>query len=45
MISESGISSKQDIEYLYANGVKSFLVGETLMKQNDLQKAVGDLLN
>ena len=39
VISESGLSEKSDLERLAQLGVSSFLVGESLMKQEDLEKA------
>ena len=39
VISESGLSEKNDLERLAQLGVSSFLVGESLMRQEDLEKA------
>ena len=39
VISESGLSKKSDLERLAKLGVTSFLVGESLIKQEDLEKA------
>lgn len=39
-ISESGISSNEDIKNMHALGYKGFLVGTCLMQQNDLTQAV-----
>ena len=39
VISESGLSRKSDLERLAKLGVSSFLVGESLMRQEDLEKA------
>jgi indole-3-glycerol phosphate synthase len=44
IISESGIKTRQDIQRLAAAGVKAVLVGETLMRQDDMAAAVQDLL-
>lgn len=35
VISESGISTQQDIEYLSQQGVYAFLIGESLMRSSD----------
>lgn len=44
IVSESGINTKQDILILYNMGVKAFLVGESLIKQDDIRTAVEDLI-
>lgn len=44
LVSESGIVTRKDIMILHSMGVKGFLVGESLIKQNDLQMAVMQLL-
>ena len=44
IISESGLSEKSDLEWLAKMGVSSFLVGESLMKQNNVEKATKSLL-
>ncbi|MDD9897514.1 MAG: indole-3-glycerol phosphate synthase TrpC [Candidatus Melainabacteria bacterium] len=44
LVSESGINSKADILILYNMGVKGFLVGESLMRQDDLKSAVENLV-
>ena len=45
VISESGLSQKSDLERLAKLGVSSFLVGESLMRQEDLEKATKLLMN
>ena len=45
VISESGLSKKSDLERLAKLGVTSFLVGESLIKQEDLEKATKLLVN
>ena len=45
VISESGLSKKSDLERLAQLGVSSFLVGESLMRQEDLEKATKLLMN
>lgn len=44
LVSESGISTKQDIAILHQLGVKGFLVGESLIKQDDIRMAVQNLI-
>ena len=44
IISESGLSKKSELERLAELGVSSFLVGESLMKQNNVEKATKSLL-
>jgi indole-3-glycerol phosphate synthase len=43
-VSESGISSPADLEYLSAQGISTFLVGESLMRQHDIEAATRSLL-
>jgi len=45
VISESGLSEKSDLERLAKLGVSSFLVGESLMRQNNVEKATKSLLD
>ena len=44
VISESGIGAHSDIASLMAEGVSGFLVGESLMRQNDVAAATRTLL-
>lgn len=44
IVSESGIYSSEDIQILASKGVGAFLVGESLIKQDDIEKAVKELL-
>lgn len=44
IISESGISTVDDIQRLSNIGVNTFLVGESLMRQNDIENATRILL-
>jgi indole-3-glycerol phosphate synthase len=44
VIAESGISSRDDLLALGKAGVGAFLVGETLMRQNDVAAATRALL-
>lgn len=44
IVSESGIKSRKDIEVLLENGVNAVLVGETLMKSNNIPEKLHELL-
>ncbi|MEM4311169.1 MAG: indole-3-glycerol-phosphate synthase [Nitrososphaerales archaeon] len=44
IVSESGIESRKDIEYLRALGVKAFLVGSSIMKAEDIEAKVKELI-
>ncbi len=44
LVGESGIASQADIKRLRQIGVSCFLVGESLMRQADVEKATADLL-
>ena len=44
VVSESGIKSRMDVEKLMKEGVDAILVGETLMKSNDISAKFGELL-
>ena len=43
-VSESGIFTNEDVEMLKANDVDAILVGESLMRSDDIGQAVKDLL-
>ena len=43
LVSESGIRSRADVERLMAGGVKAVLVGETLMRADDIGRKLDDL--
>ena len=45
IISESGLSKKSDLVRLANLGVSSFLVGESLMKQQDVEKATRSIMD
>ncbi len=42
-ISESGIHSREDVELLAATGVDAILVGEALMRADDMEAKVSEL--
>ena len=44
-VAESGIKTRQDIDHLRDFGFRAFLVGESLLRQNDRAAAVGRLLS
>jgi indole-3-glycerol phosphate synthase len=44
VVSESGIATAQDIEYVRAVGARAVLVGEHFMRQADVRQAVLDLV-
>jgi indole-3-glycerol phosphate synthase len=43
-VSESGLQTKQDLDHLSDCGVYCFLVGESLMRQNNVELALKTLL-
>lgn len=43
VISESGINSRRDMEYLQNLGVNGVLIGESLMKSKDIMKKISEL--
>ncbi|MBI2996342.1 MAG: indole-3-glycerol phosphate synthase TrpC [Candidatus Melainabacteria bacterium] len=45
VVSESGIFTNEDIKSLVEHGVYSFLVGESLIKQEDIESATKELIN
>jgi len=44
LVAESGINSRADIEQLLANGAGAFLVGESLMREEDMGAKLRELL-
>jgi indole-3-glycerol phosphate synthase len=44
LVSESGIRTRADVERLEAAGVSAILVGESLMRSDDIGRAVEELL-
>jgi len=45
LIAESGIFTRGDIELLAKDGAQGYLIGESLMRQDDVAGAARDLLN
>jgi len=45
VISESGISTPDDIQFLHKSGADGYLVGSSIMKSNDIQRTVQNLVN
>jgi len=45
LVSESGISENADLQNLAARGARAFLVGESLMRQTDIEAATRALLS
>jgi len=45
LISESGIRTADDIRWLYEAGISAVLVGESLLRQPDIEAAVKTLMN
>jgi indole-3-glycerol phosphate synthase len=43
VVSESGLSKKDDIKYLYDSGANVILVGEYLMRENDIRSKLKEL--
>jgi indole-3-glycerol phosphate synthase len=44
LVAESGLGSRADLDHLSARGVKAFLIGESLMRQPDVEAATRALL-
>ncbi len=44
LIAESGIKSPNDIKKFNLTGIYNFLIGESLLKSNDKEKKIGELL-
>ena len=44
LVSESGIRNRSDIERIVACGVKCFLVGESLMREKNIDSALSKLI-
>ncbi|MBW4838910.1 MAG: indole-3-glycerol phosphate synthase TrpC [Paenibacillaceae bacterium] len=44
LISESGIQTREDVEFLQKNGAQGVLIGETFMRRDNVGDAVHDLM-
>lgn len=44
LVSESGLFTRDDLSRMAQSGIRSFLIGESLMRQQDVEKATRDLL-
>jgi indole-3-glycerol phosphate synthase len=44
LVAESGINSRTDVERLQADGAKAFLIGESLMREDDIGAKLRELL-
>jgi hypothetical protein len=44
-VSESGIYNRQDLDFVQSCGASAVLVGESLIKQENIEEAVNSLLN
>ena len=45
VVSESGIESQDDIRFLHKCGADAYLVGSSIMKTDDIQQTVQNLVN
>ena len=45
IISESGIESQDDIRFLHKCGVKGYLIGTAIMKNDDIEQTVRRLVS
>ncbi len=45
LVCESGLFTRDDLARMAAAGARCFLIGESLMRQNDIEAAVRDLLD
>ena len=45
LISESGLNSSEDLQDLTSSGASAFLIGESLMRQNDIESATRNLIS
>ena len=44
IVAESGLKTHEDLALLNENGIKNFLIGESLMKEKDLTSATKKIL-
>lgn len=40
VVTESGIRNKEDVDFMQSHGVRTFLIGETFMRADDIEAAV-----
>ena len=40
VVTESGIRSKEDVDFMRGHGVETFLIGESFMRADDIEAAV-----
>jgi indole-3-glycerol phosphate synthase len=45
LVAESGINSRADIIGLQADGARAFLIGEAMMREDDIGAKLQELLN
>ena len=45
LIAESGIFTREDIERLASHGAQGYLIGESLMRQDDILKSTRELFS
>jgi indole-3-glycerol phosphate synthase len=45
VVSESGIKTKTDIQFLLKSGARAFLIGSAIMKANDVEQKVRELVS
>jgi indole-3-glycerol phosphate synthase len=45
ILSESGINTSEDIQYLKKSGANAFLIGSTIMKSDNIEEQVRKLVN
>lgn len=43
VVTESGIRNKEDVDFMQSHGVRTFLIGETFMRADDIEAAVKSL--
>lgn len=44
IITESGITTREDVDYMQSHGINTFLIGETLMRSSDPGEALRNLI-
>jgi indole-3-glycerol phosphate synthase len=43
LVSESGINTREDVKKLASAGVRAVLIGESLMRSNDIAEKIRDM--